>query len=116
MSRFEVVKEIASNQNYELLENHLHEDFMLIREEGLVMRDEYLEYVKSHFEEDSNELITVLDLKVKYEDDESLIWQDLFDTSDGKRMITTTYEAYKDDKCWRQMMTKKEVNKDVVKL
>ena len=23
MSRFEVVKEIASNQNYELLENHL---------------------------------------------------------------------------------------------
>ena len=45
MSRFEVVKEIASNQNYELLENHLHEDFMLIREEGLVLRDEYLEYV-----------------------------------------------------------------------
>ena len=116
MSRFEVVKEIASNQNYELLENHLHEDFMLIREEGLVLRDEYLEYVKSHFEEDSNELITVLDLKVKYEDDESLIWQDLFDASEGKRMITTTYEAYKDDKCWRQMMSKKEVSKDVVKL
>ena len=53
MSRFEVVKEIASNQNYELLENHLHEDFMLIREEGLVLRDEYLEYVKSHFADDS---------------------------------------------------------------
>jgi len=37
MSRFEVVKEIASNQNYELLENHLHEDSYSFQSYGHVI-------------------------------------------------------------------------------
>ena len=116
MSKFDIIKKITSNQSYSLLEEHLHEDFMLIREEGLVMREEFLSYVKDHFEENGNYQIRILDLKLKFEDEESLVWQDLFDTNDGKRFTTTTYEAYKDGKCWRQMMTKKAVGKDIDKL
>ena len=69
MSKFDIIKKITSNQSYSLLEEHLHEDFMLIREEGLVMRKEFLSYVKDHFEENGNYQIRILDLKLKFEDE-----------------------------------------------
>ena len=65
---------------------------MLIREEVLFFRDKYLARVNSHLEVEAI-LKSYLDLKVKYE--EFLTWQSLFDTSDVKRVITTTNESFK---------------------
>jgi|TARA_Y100000589_G_C26963897_1_gene551781 hypothetical protein len=113
-SKYELRINILKNRDYESAINQLHEDFMYIREEGLVSREEYIEYAREDLE-GANKLI-FLDFKCVVENEDSLVWQDLFDDQQGKRWITTTYEAYKDKKVWRAMLNKKEVGKDVEKI
>ena len=61
-SKYEMRINILKNRDYESAINQLHEDFMYIREEGLVSREEYIEYAREDLE-GSNKLI-FLDFKL----------------------------------------------------
>ena len=45
MSKFKVAQQIISNPDREYLENILHDDFFLVREEGLETREEFIDYL-----------------------------------------------------------------------
>ena len=114
MSKFKFVedtmKKFISGQPIDF-KHRLHDDFMLIREEALVPKEDFLVYIEAN----RKDILTVLDVKCLYEDEISLVWRDLFD-ADGVRYRTTTYETFKDGKLWRSMMNKEIVGKDVLKL
>ena len=115
MSRFQEVQNFMKYRNYKNLEENLHSDFLRIREEGLVTRDEFLSYVRDEME--GEKAIIVLDLKCLFENEDSLVWQALIDIPEsGNRVLSTVYDAYKDGKLWRSMLNKKEVSKDMRKI
>ncbi len=89
----------------------LHDDFMLVREEALVSKEDFLVYIEAN----RKDILKVLDVKCLYEDEISLVWRDLFD-ADGVRYRTTTYETFKDRKLWRSIMNKEIVGNDVLTL
>ena len=113
--KFKVITEFINTRDYKLLEARLHDDFLMIREEGLVTKDEFVSYLSGDLEGDN--AIILLDYKCLLENEDSLIWQDLFDVPEtGQRIISTSYEAYKEGMVWRSMLNKKIVSKDVEKL
>ena len=113
--KFQVIAKFIKTRNYKLLEERLHDDFLMIREEGLVTKDEFVSYLSEDLEGDN--AIILLDYKCLLENEDSLIWQDLFDVPEtGQRIISTSYEAYKEGMVWRSMLNKKIVSKDVEKL
>ena len=110
--KFQVIAEFIKTRDYKLLEERLHDDFLMIREEGLVTKDEFVSYLSEDLEGDN--AIILLDYKCLLENEDSLIWQDLFDVPEtGQRIISTSYEAYKEGMVWRSMLNKKIVSKDV---
>ena len=114
MSKFNFVEDTMKKFNAGQpidFNNRLHDDFMLIREEALVSKKDFLVYIEAN----RKDILTVLDVKCLYEDEISLVWRDLFD-ADGVRYSTKTYETFKDGKLWRSMMNKEIVGKDVLKL
>ena len=114
MSKFNFVEDTMKKFNAGQpidFKNRLHDDFMLIREEALVSKEDFIVYIEAN----QKDILTVLDVKCLYEDEISLVWRDLFD-ADGVRYRTTTYETFKDGKLWRSMMNKEIVGKDVLKL
>lgn len=111
MSKFKVAQQIILNPDREYLENILHEDFFLVREEGLETREEFIDYVFAHDEVGNDFHIEIIEIKCLYEDENSLIWQDKFKSSADQKIFTTiSYITYKDKKWWRAMMNKFEVN------
>ena len=103
MNKFIRQINIVKNNDLETLENLLHDDFMFIRESGLVTRDEFVEHIKMLRTESGG--LKFLDFKCCYEDENTLVWQDLFhDPKDNKRFIVTNFDAYKESKLWRTMI------------
>ena len=97
----------------EIIKNLMHPDFMLIRESGLIARDEQLEYLKKMFDGDTE----WLDFRCCYEDEDTLVWKDLmYINSEDKKVLVTNYEAYKDNLVWRIMLNVKEVSKEMEKI
>ena len=45
MSKFDIAQQIITNPSREILESILHDDFFLVREEGLETRQEFIYYV-----------------------------------------------------------------------
>ena len=115
MSKFQEVQDFMEYRNYQKIEQNLHSDFLRIREEGLITRDEYLSYVRNEME--GEKAIIVLELKCLFENEDSLVWQVLIDVPESRnRVLSTVYDAYKDGKLWRSMLNKKEVPKDMRKI
>ncbi len=115
MSKFQEVQDFMKYRNYQKLEENLHSDFLRIREEGLVTRDEFLSYVRDEME--GEKAIIALELRCLFENEDSLVWQALIDVPEsGNRVLSTVYDAYKDGKLWRSMLNKKEVSKDMRKI
>ena len=110
-----MITEFIKTKDYKLLEERLHDDFLMIREEGLVTKDEFVSYLSGDLEGDN--AIILLDYKCLLENEGSLIWQDLFDVPDtGQRIISTRYNSYKLGMVWRSVLSKKIVSKDIEKL
>ncbi len=76
MNKFRRQINIIKNNDLETLENLLHDDFMFIRESGLVTRDEFVEHIKMLRTESGG--LKFLDFKCCYEDENTLVWQDIF--------------------------------------
>ena len=101
------------NKDYDFFKRNIHPDFMLIRESGLVSREDVLVYIEEMFNGDT----IWLDFKCCYEDEDTLVWKDLMEVkSDRKRLLVTNCEAYKDGEIWRSMLNVKEVSKDIEKI
>ena len=110
MSKFDVAQQIFANPCQEILESILHDDFFLVREEGLETRQEFIDYVFAHDEVGNDLHIEMLEIKCLYEDEHSLVWQDIFKSSlHGKTFTTKNYVTYKDGKWWRAIMNKFEL-------
>ena len=73
MTKFEKIVKAITNKDPEILQGLIHPDFMLIRENGLVSKDEQLEFSHKMFDGDTE----CLDFKCCYEDKDTLIWKDL---------------------------------------
>ena len=101
------------NKDYEFFKKNVHHDFMLIRESGLVSRENVLAYIEEMFNGDT----VWLDFKFCYEDEDTLVWKDLVDVkSERRRLLVTNCEAYKDGEIWRSMLNVKNVSKDLEKI
>ena len=110
LSKIDIVQQIIKNPSREILESILHDDFFLVREEGLETREEFIDYVFAHDEVGNDLHIEMLEIECLYEDENSLVWQDIFKSSlQGKTFTTKTYVTYKDGKWWRAIMNKFEV-------
>ena len=51
--KFKVITEFVNTRDYKLLEERLHDDFLMIREEGLVTKDEFVSYLSGDLEGDN---------------------------------------------------------------
>ena len=115
MNKFIRQINIVKNNDLETLENLLHDDFMFIRESGLVTRDEFIQHIKMLRTESGG--LKFLDFKCCYEDENTLVWQDLFhDPKDNKRFIVTNFDAYRQNKLWRTMINPLVVNSALKKI
>ena len=115
MNKFIRQINIVKNNDLETLENLLHDDFMFIRESGLVTRDEFIEHIKMLRTESGG--LKFLDFKCCYEDENTLVWQDLFyDPKDKKRFLVTNFDAFKENKLWRTMINPLEVDSALEKI
>ena len=70
MNKFIRQINIVKNNDLETLENLLHDDFMFIRESGLVTRDEFVEHIKMLRTESGG--LKFLDFKCCFEDENTL--------------------------------------------
>ena len=52
MAKFERIVKAIINKDPEILQGLIHPDFMLIRESGLVSKDEQLEFLQKMFDGD----------------------------------------------------------------
>lgn len=114
MSKFDFVEDTMKKFNARQpidFNTRFHDDLVLIREEALVSKKDFLVYIEAN----RKDILKVLDVKCLYEDEISLVWRDLFD-ADGVRNRTTTYKTLKDGKLWRSMMNKEIVGNDVLTL
>ncbi len=113
MKKFERIVKSITDKDTEIIKNLMHPDFMLIRESGLIARDEQLEYLKKMFDGATE----WLDFRCCYEDEDTLVWKDLmYINSEDKKVLVTNYEAYKDNLVWRIMLNVKEVSKEMEKI
>ena len=100
MKKFERIVKSITEKDTEIIKDLMHPDFMLIRESGLISRDEQLEYLKKMFDGDTE----WLDFRCCYEDEDTLVWKDLmYINSEDKKVLVTNYEAYKDKLVWSIM-------------
>ena len=115
MNKFIRQINIVKNNDLETLENLLHDDFMFIRESGLVTRDTFIEHIKMLWTESGG--LKFLDFKCCYEDENTLVWQDLFyDPKDSKHFLVTNFDAFKENKLWRTMINPLEVDSALEKI
>ena len=115
MTKYTIQIDIIKNNDLETLENLLHDDFMFIRESGLVTKDDFIEHIKILRTESGG--LQFLDFKCCYEDENTLVWQDLFfDPKDNKRFLVTNFDAYRDKKLWRTMINPLKVGSDLKKI
>jgi len=113
MTKFEKIVNTIKNKDIQFMKDIIHPDFMLIRESGLVSREEQVAYLDKLFDGDT----LWLDFKCCYEDEDTLVWKDLMEIkSEGKKFLVTNHEAYKDSQIWRIMLNVKEVSKDMDKI
>ena len=113
MTKFDRIVKAITNKDPEVLKGAIHPDFMLIRENGLVSKDEQLEFLQKMFDGDTE----WLDFKCCYEDEDTLIWKDLlYIKSEDKKFLVTNHEAFKDNLVWRIMLNPKEVSKEMEKI
>ena len=113
MTKFEKIVKSIKNKDIQLIKDNIHPDFMLIRESGLVSREEQVKYLEQMFDGDT----AWLDFKCCYEDKDTLVWKDLMEIkSEGKKFLVTNHEAYKDNQIWRIMLNVKEVSKELEKI
>ena len=73
--KFKVITEFIKTRDYKLLEERLHDDFLMIREEGLVTKDEFVSYLSGDLEGEN--AIIILYYKCLSENEDSLILQGL---------------------------------------
>ena len=106
---------IIKNNDLETLEKLLHDDFMFIREHVLVTKDEFIEHIKMLRTQSGG--LQFLDFKCCYEDENTLVWQDIFhDPKDNKRFFVTNFDAFKEYKLWRSMINPIEVDSALEKI
>ena len=112
MSKFDTLLQLFESSDQDFIRATIHEDFFLVREEGLETYDEFVDYVLGHNTEGHEHKIEMIQVKCLFEDANSIVVQDLFDSVLlGKRFTTITYVTMKDGKFWRAMMNKFEVDK-----
>ena len=68
MSKFDVVNRLFSDRSEEFIASVIHEDFFLLREEGSVTREEFIEYVAIHDDVAHDNHIEMLEIKCLFED------------------------------------------------
>ena len=113
MEKFDRIVKAITNKDTEVLEGAIHPDFMLIRENSLVSKDEQLEFLQKMFEGDNE----WLDFKYCYEDEDILVWKYLlFIKSEDKKLLVTNHQAFKDNLLLRIMLNAKEVSKELEKI
>ena len=104
--KFKVITEFIKTRNYKLLEERLHDDFLMIREEGLVTKDEFVSYLSEDLEGDN--AIILLDYKCLLENEDSLIWLGLFDVPEtGKGLFLRVMKLIKKEWFGDLCLTKK---------
>ena len=113
MTKFDRIVKAITNKDPEIIQGLIHPDFMLIRENSLVSKDEQLEFLQKMFEGDNE----WLDFKCCYEDEDTLVWKYLlYIKSEDKKLLVTNHQAFKDNLLWRIMLNAKEVSKDLEKI
>ena len=61
--------------------------------------------------------LQLLDFKCCYEDENTLVWQDLFyDRKDNKRFLVSNFDPFKENKLWRTMINPTEVDSALEKI
>ena len=113
MTKFDRIVKAIINKDPEIIQGLIHPDFILIRENGLVSKDEQLEFLQKMFEGDNE----WLDFKCCYEDEDTLVWKyRLYIKSEDKKLLVTNHQAFKDNLLWRIMLNAKEVSKELEKI
>jgi hypothetical protein len=117
MSKLDIFIKLMESPEPDFIREVIHEDFFLLREEGLETYDEFVDYILGHQEAGHEHEIKMLEVRCLFEDENSLVVQDLFESlSQGKRFTTITYFTMKDGKFWRAMMNKFEVDANTIRL
>ncbi len=101
-------RDVDKERFNELIKNSLHGVYMYVRETGLVVGDEMIDYVNDLFD---NELI-IEDIKLLYEDEDTFLLKDIISV-DVKRFLMTNIQFGKDGKNWREMVGGREVSDEI---
>ena len=108
MNKWNTIKSLIENKDFEGLQDILHDEYLYLRETTLISKDEMVEFIKKRFEDG----LTFESLELIIEDKDLLGWRDILLEHGGTRWETTKVQIWKDKKVWRDIVSVLDLEKE----
>ena len=108
MNKWNTIKSLIENKDFELLQGILHDEYLYLRETTLISKSEMVDFIKKRFEDG----LTFEKLELIIEDKDLLALRDILLEHEGKRWETTNVQLWKDKKVWRDIVSVRDLEKE----
>ncbi len=96
--KFEKLKSDLKTQDASVVENTFHQDYLYLKDNTLVNREEHVEFMKTQF----GKKISVINPEFLYEDKDMMTYSYNINVR-GKNYRVVQVQMWKDGKIWREM-------------
>ena len=107
MNKWNTIKSLIENKDFEGLQDILHDEYLYLRETTLISKDEMVSFIKKRFEDG----LTFEKLELIIENKDLLAWRDVLIEYGGKKWETTNVQLWKDNKVWRDVVSVRDLEK-----
>ena len=107
MKKWNTIKSLIENKDFEGLQDILHDEYLYLRETSLISKDEMVSFIKKRFEDG----LTFEKLELVIENKDLLAWRDILIEHGGKKWETTNVQIWKDNKVWRDVVSVRDLEK-----
>ena len=94
MNKWNTIKSLIENKDFEGLQDILHDEYLYLWETTLISKDEMVSFIKKRFEDG----LTFEKLELIIENKDLLAWRDVLIEHGGKKWETTNVQLWKDNK------------------
>ena len=108
MNKWNTIKSLIENKDFEGLQGILHDEYLYLRETTLISKTEMVDFIKKRFEDG----LTFQKLELIIEDKDLLAWRDILLEHGGKKWETTNVQLWKDNKVWRDIVSVRDLEKE----
>ena len=108
MNKWNTIKSLIENKDFQELQDILHDEYLYLRETTLISKTEMVDFIKKRFEDG----LTFEKLELIIEDKDLLAWRDILLEHGGKKWETTNVQLWKDNKVQRGIVSVRNLEKE----